>query len=109
MWGNRGMVMERENVWNLGGMEKLTCIRAGIWMLVCVLVLVAVVVLPVVLVWMVLTVGVVVEVLAVVVATVMMQGVLVGIGCVTVVSGSSSGGFVVMVALEGFGLMLWSS
>ena len=105
MWGNRGMVMERENVWNLGGMEKLTCIRAGIWMSICVLVLVAVVVL----VWMVLTVGVVVEVLAVVVATVMMQGVLVGIGCVTVVSGSSSGGFVVMVALEGFGLMLWSS
>ena len=44
-----------------------------------------------------------------VVATVMVQGVLVEVDCVGVVSGSSSGCFVVVVALEGFGLVLSSS
>ena len=79
-------------------------------MLVCVLVLmvvvVVVVVLAVVLVWMVLTVWVVMEVLVLVVATEMVQKVL-----VEVVTGSSSGGslVVVVVALDGFGLVLWSS
>ena len=80
-------------------------------MLVCVLVLmvavVVVVVLAVVLVWMVLTVWVVVEVLGLVVATEMVQKVL-----VEVVTGSGSGAFlvvVVVVALDGFGLVLWSS
>ena len=55
----RGLVMELEGVWNLGGMGILSCIRAGIVMLVCVLVLVVdvMVVLAVVLVWMVLACG----------------------------------------------------
>ena len=47
MGGDRDMVIEVEGVWNLGGMEMLSCIRAGIKMLVCVLVLVVVVVLTV--------------------------------------------------------------
>ena len=92
-------------------MGILSCIRAGIGMSICVLVLMVVVVVvmvvAVVLVWMVLTVWVVVEVLVLVVATEMVQKVL-----VEVVSGSSSGGFmvvVVVVALDGFGLVLWSS
>ena len=63
-----------------------------------------VVVLLVVLVWMVLTVWVVVGVLVVVVMTVMVQEVL-----VEVISGSSSGGFLVVVmALDGFRLVSWS-
>ena len=41
------MVIEVEGVWNLGRMEMLSCIRADIGMLVCVLVLVVVVVLAV--------------------------------------------------------------
>ena len=46
----------------------------------------------------------------VVVAKVMVQGVLVEVDCVGVVSGSISGGFVVVVVvLEGFGLVLCSS
>ena len=46
-----------------------------------------------------------------VVATKMVQGVLVEVNCVGVVSGLSGGSFVVVVvvALEGFGLVLWSS
>ena len=43
----------------------------------------------------------------VVVATVMVQGLLVGVHCEGVVSGSSKGGFVVVVALEGLGLVSW--
>ena len=70
---------------------------------------VVVVVLAVVLVWMVLTVWVVVGVLVVVVVTVMVQGVLVEDDCVGLVSGSSCGGFVVVVVLEDFELVLWSS
>ena len=62
-----------------------------------------VVVLVVVLVWMVLTVWVVVGVLVVVVVTVMVQEVL-----VEVISGSSSGGFLVVMALDGFRLVSWS-
>ena len=46
--------------------------------------------------------------LAVVVATVMVQGVLVEVDCVGVVSQWSSGSFVVLVALENFGLVLQS-
>ena len=52
---------------------------------------------------------VVVGVLAVVVTTVMLQGVLVEVDCVGVFSGSRTGGFVVVVALEDLGLVLWSS
>ena len=63
----------------------------------------------VVLVWVVLTVWVVVGLLVVVVATVMVQGLLVGVHCEGVVSGYSKGGFVVVVALEGLGLVSWSS
>lgn len=44
--------------------------------------------------------------LAVVVATVMVQGVLVEVDCVGVVSQWRSGSFVVLVALENFGLVL---
>ena len=44
-----------------------------------------------------------------VVATVMLQGVLVEVDCVGVFSGSRTGGFVVVVALEDLGLVLWSS
>ena len=44
-----------------------------------------------------------------VVATVMLQGVLVEVDFVGVFSGSSSEGFVVVVALEDLGLVLWSS
>ena len=51
--------MEVEIVWNLGGMGMLCCIRVGIGMPLCVLVLLVVVVLAVVLVWMVLKVWVV--------------------------------------------------
>ena len=47
--------------------------------------------------------------LVVVVVTVMVQAVLVEDDCVGVVSGWSSGVFMVMIALEGFGLVLWSS
>ena len=103
------MVMEVESVWNLGGMGMLCCMRVGIGMRLCVLVLLVVVVLAVVLVWMVLMVWVVVGMLTVVVVTVIVQGVLVEVHYVGVVSGSSSGGFVVLVALEGFGLVAWSS
>ena len=45
---DRGIVMEVEGAWNLGGMGMLSCMRAGIGVSVCVLVLVVVVVL----VWM---------------------------------------------------------
>ena len=86
----------------------LSCMRVSVGMSVCVLVLVVAVVLAVVLVWMVLTARVVLRVLSVVVATVMVQGVLVKVDCLGVVSESSSGGFVV-VALEDLGLVLWSS
>ena len=44
-----------------------------------------------------------------VVATVMVQKILVSVDCLGVVSGTSSGSFVVELVLEGFGLMLWSS
>ena len=54
----RGIVMEVEGAWNLGGMGILSCIRVRIGVLVCVMVLVVVVVL--VWMWMVLTVWVVV-------------------------------------------------
>ena len=101
--------MEVEIVWNLGGMGMLCCIRVSIGMPLCVLVLLVVVVLAVVLVWMVLKVWVVVGVLTVVVVTVIVQGVLMEVDCVGVVSGSSSGGFVVLIALEDFGLVSWSS
>ena len=104
-----GMVMEVECLWNLSRMGMLSCMRAGIGMSVCVLVLVVVVVLVVVLVYMVLTVRIVVAVLAVVVATVILEGVLVEVDCVGVVPKLSSGIFVVVVVLENFGLVLWSS
>ena len=58
MEDDSGMVMEMEGAWNLGGIRLLSCIRAGIGMLVCVLVLEVVVVLAVVLVRMVLMVWV---------------------------------------------------
>ena len=45
----------------------------------------------------------------VVVAKVMVQGVLVEVDCVGVVSGSISGSFVVVLVLEDFGLVLCSS
>ena len=45
----------------------------------------------------------------VVVVTVMVQRVLVEDDCVGLVSGSSCGGFVVVVVLEDFELVLWSS
>ena len=98
-------VSEVEGAWNQGGMGILGCIRASIGMSVCVLALVVVVVVVViVLVLMVLMVWVVVGVLVVVVATVMVQEVL-----VEVVSGSSSGDFlVVVVVLYGFELASWS-
>ena len=48
-------------------------------------------------------------VLAVVVVMMMVQGVLVEVNCVGVVSGSRSGGFAVVVVLEGFRLMSRSS
>ena len=96
-------VSEVEGAWNQGGMGILGCIRASIGMSVCVLALVVVVVV-IVLVLMVLMVWVVVGVLVVVVATVMVQEVL-----VEVVSGSSSGDFlVVVVVLDGFELASWS-
>ena len=50
MEGVRGMVMEVEGAWNLDRRWMLSCMRAGIEMLVCVLVLVGVVVLAVLLV-----------------------------------------------------------
>ena len=105
MGGNKGMLMEVEDVWNLGRMGILSCIRAGSGISVSVLmVVVVVVVLALVLVWMVLMVWVVVGVLILVVATVMVQEVL-----VEVVSGSSSGAFLlVVVELDGFGLASWS-
>ena len=96
-------VLEVEGAWNQGGMGILGCIRASIGMSVCVLAFVVVVVV-IVLVLMVLMVWVVVGVLVVVVATVMVQEVL-----VEVVSGSSSGDFlVVVVVLDGFELASWS-
>ena len=96
-------VSEVEGAWNQGGMGILGCIRASIGMSVCVLAFVVVVVV-IVLVLMVLMVWVVVGVLVVVVATVMVQEVL-----VEVVSGSSSGDFlVVVVVLDGFELASWS-
>ena len=45
----------------------------------------------------------------VVAATVIVGGVLVEVDCVGVVSRMSSGDFVVLVVLEDFGLLLWSS
>ena len=107
MEDGKDMVMEGEGAWNLGRMGMLSGMRAGIGMWACVLVLVVVVVLAVMLVWMLLM--VVAGVLAVVVATVMMQGVLLEDDCVGMVSGSTSGGFVVVVAVEGFGRVLLSS
>ena len=107
MEDGKDMVMEVEGAWNLGNMGMLSGMRAGIGMWAYVLVLVVVVVLVVMLVWMLLM--VVAGVLAVVVATVMMQGVLLEDDCVGMVSGSTSGGFVVVVALEGFGRVLLSS
>ena len=96
-------VSEVEGAWNQGGMGILGCIRASIGMSVCVLALVVVVVV-IVLVLMVLMVWVVVGVLVVVLVTVMVQEVL-----VEVVSGSSSGDFlVVVVVLDGFELASWS-
>ena len=89
-------------------MGMLSCMRASIGMSVCVLVLLVMVVLTVVLLWMVLTMWVVVGVLIVVLATVIVQGVLVEVSYVGVVCGSSSGDFVVVVALEDFGLLLCS-
>ena len=50
MEGDREKVIEVEGVWNLGGMGMLSCIRDGIGMSVCALVLVVVVVSVVVLV-----------------------------------------------------------
>ena len=50
MEDDKGMVMEVEGVWNLGRMGMFNCIRAGIGMSVCVLVLLVVVALAVVLV-----------------------------------------------------------
>ena len=44
-----------------------------------------------------------------IVVTVIVQGKLVEVDCVGVVSQSSSGGFLVVVVLEDFGLVLWSS
>ena len=44
-----------------------------------------------------------------IVVTVIMQGVLVEANCVGVVSESSSGSFVVVVVLEDFEMVLWSS
>ena len=101
--------MEEKGVWNLGQMGMLSCMSAGIGMLVSVLVLVVVVVLAVVLLWLILTVWAVEGVLAVVVVMMMVQGVLVEVNCVGVVSGSRSGGFAVVVVLEGFRLMSRSS
>lgn len=46
-WGVTGMVMEVEGVCNLSRMGMLNCMKAGIGMLFCVLVLVVVVVLVV--------------------------------------------------------------
>ena len=87
------MVIEVQGVLSLGRLGKLSCVMVGIGMSVCVLlvVVVVVVVLAVVLVWMILTLWVVVGMLVVVVATVMVEEVL-----VEVVSGSSSGGFLVV-------------
>ena len=44
---DRGIIMQVEGAWNLGGMGILSCMRAGLGVLVCVLV-----VMVVVLVWM---------------------------------------------------------
>ena len=51
----------------------------------------------------------VVVVVAVVVATVIVEGVLVEVDCVGVISELGCGGFVVVVVLEDSGLVLWSS
>ena len=105
---DRGIVMEVEGAWNLGGMGMLSCMKAGIGVSVCVLVLVVVVV--VVWMWMVLTMWVVVRVLAVLLVMVVaiMVGMFVEVGCVGVVFDSSGTGFVVVV-LEDFGgrVVLW--
>ena len=47
--------------------------------------------------------------LAVIVATVIVQGVLVKVDCARIVFESSGGGCVVVVVLEEFELVLWSS
>ena len=99
MGSNRGIVIEMEGVWNPGGMGMLSCMTVGIAMSVCVLVLV------VVLVWMVLTMRIVMGVLAVAVEIVMVQRVLVEVNCMGVVSGSSSGGFVVL--WSSWRMVLW--
>ena len=108
MGSKRGMVIEVEGIWNLGGMGMLSCMTVGIAMLVCGLVLAVVVVLVVVFVWMVLTMWIVMGVLAVVVSIVMVQR-LAEVNRIGVVSGLSSRGFVVVVVLEGFVLVSWSS
>ena len=81
----------------------LSCMRVGIGMSLCVLVL------AVVLVWMLLMVRIVVGVLAVIVATVMVQEVFIQADCVGVVFRKISRDFFVVVALKDFGLMLWPS
>ena len=58
---------------------------------------------------MILTVRAVVGMLAVIVATVIVQEVLVKVDCARIVFESSGGGCVVVVVLEEFGLVLWSS
>ena len=98
---DRGIIMEVEGAWNLGGMRMLSSMRAGIGVSVCVLMLVEVVV---VLVWVWVVMGVLAVLLAMVVAT--MVGMLVEVGCVGVVFESSGGGFVVLV-VEDFGVVLW--
>ena len=105
---DRGIVIEVEGAWNLGGMRMLNCMGAGIEVSVCVLVLVIVVVVVLVWMWMVLTVWVVVGVLAVLLAMFVatMVGMLAEVGCVGVVFESSGGGFVVVV-LEDFRVVLW--
>ena len=104
---DRGIVMEVEGAWNLGGMKMLNSMRAGIGVSVCVLMLVEVVVV-LVWVWIVLAVWVVMGVLAVLLAMVVatMVGMLVEVGCVGVVFESSGGGFVVGVLEDVWGLVV---
>ena len=92
--------MEVEGAWNLGGMGMLTCMSAGMGMLVCMLMLV------VVLVWIVLPVWVVMGVMVVVVVTVVVQEVLVDIDSAGAISGLSSGNFVVVMVMEDLELVL---
>ena len=107
---DRGIVMEVEGAWSLGGMGMLSCMRVGIGVSVCMLVLVVVVGVVLVWMWMVLTVWVVVGVLAVLLAMVVatVVGMLVEFGCVGVVFESSGGDFLVMVVVD-FEIVLWWS